>query len=220
MARPTYARIQQRSRTCRVRRRRWNNDGGELEWSRGLDAGTTRCEHARLWHHGRVNERKDLKRALIEALLAKLDDELTNMRRAAKDARDAATHEEAKPENDKDTRALEASYLAGAQAARVREIEGAIKAINAMPLLDLSNGKTIQSSAVVTLEDEDGEQSTFFVAPFGGGITLTADELSAQVVTPQSPRGQALLGRTQGDVIEVRGTKPGPPRELTIVDVW
>lgn len=167
-----------------------------------------------------MDERKDLKRALIGALLAKLDGELANMRRAAKDAREAATHEEAKPENDKDTRALEASYLAGAQAARAREIEGAIKAIHAMPLLVLSDGAAIQSSAVVTLEGDDEERSTFFVAPFGGGIVITVGALSAQVVTPQSPRGRALLGRTQGDVIEVRGTKPAPPRELTIVDVW
>lgn len=167
-----------------------------------------------------MTPRKDLKHALVGALLAKLDEELSNMRRAAADARQAATHEEAKPENDKDTRALEASYLAGAQAARAREIEGAIKAIGAMPLLDLADGKAIQSSAVVTLEDEDEAQTTFFLAPFGGGAALEVPSLSAQVVTPQSPRGQALLGRREGDVIEVRGTRPGPPRELTIVEVW
>jgi transcription elongation GreA/GreB family factor len=166
-----------------------------------------------------VTERKDLKRAFVAALLAKLEEELANMRRAAKDAREAATHEEAKPENDKDTRALEASYLAGAQAARVREIEGAIKGITSMPLLDL-HGKPIQSSAVVTLEDEDEERTRFFVAPFGGGINLTAGELAVQVVTPQSPRGQALLGRSEGDAIEVRGTRTVRARELTIVEVW
>lgn len=169
---------------------------------------------------GPVTDRKAVKRALVDTLLAKLEEELATMRRAAKDARDAATHEEAKPENDKDTRALEASYLAGAQAARVRDIEGAIKSVGSMPLLDLAEGKAIQSSAVVTLEDEDAERTTFFLAPFGGGITLSAGPLSVQVVTPQSPRGQALLGRSEGDVIEVRGTRPGPARELTIVEVW
>src|SRR4051794_21630371 len=109
---------------------------------------------------GRVSERINIKRALVAALLAKLDEELANMRRAAKDAREAATHEEAKPENDKDTRALEASYLAGAQAARVRDLEGAVKAIGSLPLLDLE-GKPIQSSAIVTLEDEDEARTTF-----------------------------------------------------------
>jgi transcription elongation GreA/GreB family factor len=163
------------------------------------------------------------KRAFVEVLLAKLNEELANVRRAAKDAREAATHEEAKPENDKDTRALEASYLAGAQAARVRDLEGAIKAIGAMPLLDLE-GKAIQASAIVTVEDEDEVRTTFFVAPFGGGVLLAVGALTAQVVTPQSPRGRALLGKRAGDVVEVRATdvrgRAGPPRELTIVAVW
>lgn len=169
-------------------------------------------------HHTPVTEKQILKRALVDILVSKLEEELETMRRAAKDARAAATHEEAKPENDKDTRALEASYLAGAQAARVRELEGAIKAISRIPLLDFEGGKSIQASAVVTVEDDSEIQTMFFVAPFGGGTTLATGSLSAQVVTPQSPLGRALLGRTQGDTIELRGK--GPMREMTIVDVW
>lgn len=138
------------------------------------------------------------------------------MRRAADDAREAATHEEAKPENDKDTRALEASYLAGAQAARARELEGAIKATRAMALLDL-RGKAIQASALVVLEDEDEVRTTYFVAPFGGGAKLTVGGEPVQVVTPQSPLGGALLGRTEGEAIELRAK--GALRELAIVDV-
>lgn len=162
-------------------------------------------------------DRTSVKRALVAALLAKLEEELATMRRAAKDAREAATHEEAKPENDKDTRALEASYLAGAQAARVRELEGEIKATSAIEPLDLS-GKTVQASAVVTVEDEDEARSTFFFAPFGGGVSLSAEGVVAQVVTPQSPLGKALFGRAAGDVIEVR--VKGATREMTIVDLW
>jgi transcription elongation GreA/GreB family factor len=163
------------------------------------------------------------KNDLVTELLGKLEEELANMRRAAKDAREAATHEEAKPENDKDTRALEASYLAGAQAARVRELEGAVKAIGAMPILDLA-GKPIQASALVTLEDEDEARQLYFVAPFGGGTVLATGGVSLQVVTPQSPLGRALLGRTEGDVIEVRGgsvpqARAQKLREMTIVEV-
>ncbi len=163
-------------------------------------------------------ERQDVKRALVGALLAKLEGELATMRKAAKDAREAATHEEAKPENDKDTRALEASYLAGGQAARVRDLEGSIKAIASMALLDLSGGaKAVQASAVVVLEDEDEARTTFFYAPFGGGTSLIVGDIAAQVVTPTSPLGQALLGRTEGDVIELRAARR---REMTIVEVW
>ena len=167
-------------------------------------------------------DRPAAKKALIASLIEKLDSELANMKRAAKDAREAATHEEAKPENDKDTRALEASYLAGAQAARVRELEGSIKMANLMVVLDFST-RAIQASAVVTLEDEDEVRSTFFVAPIGGGIQLAVGGVEAQVVTPTSPLGRALLGKSQGEVIEMRAQTlrgPGPLREMTIVEVW
>lgn len=163
-----------------------------------------------------------MKKKLVAGLIAKLDAELANMRRAAKDAREAATHEEAKPENDKDTRAIEASYLAGAQAARVRELEGSIKLANAMVVVSYE-GKAVQAAAVVTLEDDEDVRTVFFVAPVGGGYQLSEAAVEAQVVTPTSPLGRALLGKAQGDVIEMRSQTlrgPGPLREMTIVDVW
>jgi transcription elongation GreA/GreB family factor len=48
-----------------------------------------------------------------------------------------------------------------------------------------------------------------FLAPCGGGIELMADGVAVFVVTPQSPRGAALIGREVGDEVElvVRGTK-------------
>ncbi len=157
------------------------------------------------------------KAALVKELLAKLEAELANMTKAANTAREAATHEEAKPENDKDTRALEASYLAAGQAERVRDLEAAIKTVSKMELLAIDGGTPIQTSAVVVLEDEDETQATYFLAPYGGGTTLTMEGKQVQVVTPKSPLGQALLGRTKNDVIELRGK--GGLKEMTIVDV-
>jgi len=162
-------------------------------------------------------DRRAIKRAFVAAIQAKLEDERANMKRAADDARQAATHPEAKPENDKDTRALEASYLAGAQAARVRAIEVEMKALEGLPLLDLE-GRPVQASAVVTVADEDDADSTFFLAPAGGGSTVTAGGLTAQVLTPQAPLAQALLGKTSGDTIEIR--MKGKLRELVITALW
>lgn len=145
------------------------------------------------------------------------------MRKAAYDAAEAATHAEAKPENDKDTRALEASYLAAGQAERVRELESALKLLVGLELRDIGPTTPICASAVITLEDDEGEHSMFFMSPHGGGVRLDLEveggsPASVQVVTPQSPLGKALLGRLHGDVIELRG-KSGL-REMTIVDVW
>ncbi len=143
------------------------------------------------------------------------------MRRAAYDAAEAATHAEAKPENDKDTRALEASYLAAGQAERVRALEAAAKVLAGLELKEIGKTTPICASAVVTLEDDDGTRAMFFMSPHGGGVRLElegAPGASVQVVTPQSPLGKALLGRVHGDTIELRG-KSGV-REMSIVEVW
>src|SRR5687767_406927 len=110
--------------------RAWNEN---LEFARAplrlLDPSRRRCElrdRARIAMLGRVTTARIDKQALVTALLAKLEAELANMTKAANTAREAATHEEAKPENDKDTRALEASYLAAGQAERVRDLEAAL----------------------------------------------------------------------------------------------
>jgi transcription elongation GreA/GreB family factor len=165
-----------------------------------------------------VNEdRSAIKKAFVAAIVARLEEERANMKRAAADARHAATNEEAKPENDKDTRALEASYLAGAQAARVRAIEVEIKALEGLVLRDL-DGKTVQASAILTVVDQDDAATTFFLAPAGGGTALAAAGRSAQVLTPQAPLAQALLGKSAGESVEVK--VKGKLRELTITELW
>jgi transcription elongation GreA/GreB family factor len=161
---------------------------------------------------------QDKKRALLAGLLAHVEGEIATMRKAAYDAADAATHAEAKPENDKDTRALEASYLAAGQAERVRELESALKLLVGLELRDIGETTPICASAVVTLEDDHGATTTFFMSPHGGGVRLELEGTSVQVVTPQSPLGKALLGRTRGESFELRG-KTGL-REMTIIDAW
>jgi len=156
------------------------------------------------------------KRALIQALKDELRREIGVLSAAAKDAREAATHEEAKPENDKDTRGLEAAYLAGAQAERVRELEKVVNALEFLVLRDFKDGEAIALSAIVEL-DLDGALSHYFLAPVGGGMRATIEGIDLQVVTPPSPMGQALVGKTVGDVVELR-VKQGK-REYEVVAV-
>ena len=58
------------------------------------------------------------KQAIIDRLVEKLQSEAEALVRAAQAAHEAATHEESRAEDHHDTRGLEASYLAGAQAQR------------------------------------------------------------------------------------------------------
>ncbi|MFS8069704.1 MAG: transcription elongation factor GreAB, partial [Byssovorax sp.] len=92
------------------------------------------------------------KRALIQELIAVARSEMAVLDRAARAAREAATHEESRPENDKDTRAIEASYLAGAQADRIRDIERVINGLEFLPLRPFAATDPIASAALVEVD--------------------------------------------------------------------
>lgn len=153
------------------------------------------------------------KPALRAELLQRLTEALEAARAAHAAAVAGAIHDEARPENDKDTRGLEQSYLARGQAARVAELEAALAEVGALELRAFGAAARVALGALVTV-DEDGREHRFFVAPQGGGAVLAG---GAQVVTPASPLGRALLGRRVDDEIEV--PLPGRVRSFTIVDL-
>ena len=155
------------------------------------------------------------KSALKLELIAALKNELAVAEKAFANTRAAATHEEAKPENDKDTRALEQSYLARGQAQRVEELRGAVADAEAMQLRNANDGKPIGVGLVVDISDGE-KNASYFIAPHGGGVRLSGG--AVQVVTPKSPLGRAFLGKRQGDDCEVN--LAGKVRVLSIDRVW
>ncbi len=153
------------------------------------------------------------KQALKIELIKQLEAALATARAAHAAAIEGSTHEEAKPENDKDTRGLEQSYLARGQAQRVAENEAALGDVTALVLRELGPTSTVAMSALVTI-DEDGTELVLFISPSGGGNVL-AD--GVQVVTPNSPLGRALLGKKLGDDVELQ--LPGKLRSFVVVQI-
>ncbi|MBI5538344.1 MAG: GreA/GreB family elongation factor [Deltaproteobacteria bacterium] len=154
--------------------------------------------------------KQNLKRELVELLQADLD----ALARAHKATREGATHEEAKPENDKDTRALEQSYLARGQAMRVEELTDSVLEVQSMRLRQFSAEDPVALGALVSVLDGD-QPRCFFMAPQGGGATLA--EGRVQVITPRSPVGRALIGKTVGDECALKVA--GKTRELEVVAI-
>lgn len=131
-------------------------------------------------------------------------------------AKDAATHEESRAEDKHDTRATEAGYLAGAQAARVAELRRVLTVLRMFPLRDLAPEAQIAPGALVELET-NGARALYFLIPQVGGISVRVADRPVQVISPQSPLGDALLGRRRGEVIEV---EMGPKtREYEVISV-
>jgi transcription elongation GreA/GreB family factor len=141
------------------------------------------------------------KRELRDELLRALSQTLSELERAHGATVEGATHAEAKPENDKDTRALEQTYLARGQALRVVEARTEIAEVRAMPLRAFGEGSRVALGALVEVTEGEAARS-YFIAPGGGGTRLASGRVD--VVTPKSPLGRALLGKEVGDVIEVK----------------
>ena len=138
------------------------------------------------------------KRAIIKKITAKLTGELEVYFRAAQFARAEATHEQNKAENKYDTRGLEASYLAHGQSRQAAEIEAAIVEFEKLTTRPFIDGAPIGIGALVSLE-AGGEELFYFLGPRAGGTEVIHDRKEILVITPQSPLGEQLMGRKQGD---------------------
>jgi transcription elongation GreA/GreB family factor len=136
---------------------------------------------------------------------------------AAEVAREGATPHEQR----EDARvAIEFGSLARGQGHRLERARAELAALQTFRPPTIARGGRVQVGAVVEIEDEDnGEGRTFFLAPVGAGVELTAPggDGFLTVVTPASPVGRRVVGRRVGDVVEV--TVEGETRCWKIVCV-
>lgn len=157
------------------------------------------------------------KKTLIKKIVAHLVGELELYAKAANAARFEATHEQSKAENKYDTRGLEASYLARGQSKQAAEIAQAIEEFQKMEPRKFSSTDSIDVGAVVQLEG-GGEQSFYFIGPRAGGTEVQHEKKEILVITPQSPLGQQIVGKKQGDVLQIQ--LAGAKSQWRVVSVW
>jgi transcription elongation GreA/GreB family factor len=145
---------------------------------------------------------------LIKKIIAELGAELEACDRSARAAHAEATDEQSKAENKYDTRGLEASYLARGQSRQAAEIVEAIQEMDRLPVRNFGAGEPIELGAVVELEGKR-ERTLFFIGPRGGGKEIALEGQTVLVITPQSPLGQQLAGKRQGEqlVMTIGGTR-------------
>jgi len=148
---------------------------------------------------------------LLRELVA---DDLARASDAQRETQRGATHEEAKPENDKDTRALEATYLARGLAERVAALENAVAALAGLKLRAFGADTPLALGAIATLAGEHGPAAHYFLVPAAGGLKLTVGATLITTVTTEAPLGRALLGAYEGDEVSVQ--TPQGARSLEI----
>lgn len=157
------------------------------------------------------------KRKVMARLIEDVAADLATAVDSQKSTHEGAVHEEARPEDDKDTRALEQSYLARGLARRVEELQDTLAELESLVIRRFKEADPIGVSALVTVEDEDGKTSRYLLAPAGGGLRVSLNRVEIIVVTPASPLGRALIGKSAGDEVSIRS--PKGERFLEIVGV-
>ena len=144
------------------------------------------------------------KAAVVAAIMRSIQEERNALAAMITMARDEATHSESRPENKYDTRALEASYLAAGQGARLSELKR---------LLAWHEGLDIRAThdrvgvgALVAVKEDDGVMRWMFVGPVGG-TRVQVDDVVVDLISLASPLGKVLAGLAQDDIAEVRRPK-------------
>ena len=153
------------------------------------------------------------KRELLGLIVARLQSELELLTTAALATHAEATDEENKAEDKYDTRGLEASYLAHGQSKAAEETALALTQFQSLVLRDFAAGEPIGLGALVALEGP----ARYFIGPRAGGTEIELNGTTVLVITPQSPLGRQLLGRRQGDTVELDlGGKRAPARIASV----
>jgi transcription elongation GreA/GreB family factor len=143
------------------------------------------------------------KKIILEKLLESLHKELSEVQSAAKSTKDLVTSADLKSEGKYDTRAVEASYLAGAQLKRVEEIKIDIQMLEDTELITTTK---LQMGALALISYKDNERY-YFLTSTSGGTILTVEGRTILVISVFSPLGNAALGLQEGESFEVETPK-------------
>ena len=136
--------------------------------------------------------------ALRQAILDQLRQEFESSQASSRRTRAQGNDAESKAEGKYDTRSIEENYLADGLARQAQATAQAAAAYESLPLPDYDADTPIDLAALVKLDLPD-ESAWFFLGPSGGGIEVTVENTSVTVITPESPLGQQLLDRKQGE---------------------
>jgi transcription elongation GreA/GreB family factor len=154
------------------------------------------------------------KKLILEKLIENLRKELAEVESAANSTKNLATADDLKSEGKYDTRAIEASYLAGAQQKRVEEIKLDIQMLEE---IEVQSSPQLQMGSLALIE-YNKQSRYYFLTSTSGGTMLTIDGHPVLVISVFSPLGNEALGLKKGESFEVE--TPKETREYKILEVY
>ena len=157
----------------------------------------------------------EIKKKIKDQLRETLEKEIVEIEKATKAAVDLATSDELKSEGKYDTRAVEASYLAGAQKARLEELKLDLQMIEELNIEHRSQHVEMGALIKVKINKMD---KLFFISSALGGNMLNIDGDIILVISVFSPIGNSALSLVVGDSFEVE--TPKESKQYEILDIF
>lgn len=143
------------------------------------------------------------KSAFLDELRGRVREQLATITQSQQSSQDGAAHEESRPEDPKDMRSTEASYLARGLAERVGQLQTAEVRLAEFAPPPFPEDAAVSLGALVTVEDEDGQVTRHLLVPAAGGERLEVSGVQVRTLTLDSPLGQELVGRERDDEFEI-----------------
>ncbi len=145
------------------------------------------------------------KEYLFEQLRVLVGADAASVGDAQRTTQESATHPESRPENDKDTRALESTYLSRGLSERADRLRKELALLESIRLRAFGPEDPIALTALVVLHDEDNDiRQVYFLSPAGGGAKIQVGSDEVSVISSNSPIGQALIGKVLDDDTRVK----------------
>lgn len=150
-----------------------------------------------------------LHQALVEYAVSRVE----VAKEAVVQARTAATDRESVAETKWDTFGLENSYLAHGQSVRVAECESDLAYFRK---LSFAQSEEVMVGSVLKLERDDGWSKIIVLsACCGGGEFACGSGEDVLLVTPQTPLGKSLIGKEEGDEVQMKNRGVALKAEIT-----
>ncbi len=141
------------------------------------------------------------KNDVIADLRAQLESKIAVMKSALADSSEGASGDETKSEGKYDTRAIEAAYLAEAQAKQLALAEQSLSLFLNFEAPTYTIDDQIGPGSLVEVEQER-EICFYFLAPTAGGLITTYLGCDVTVISPDSRLYQELIDKKLGESLE------------------
>ncbi|MFT6152930.1 MAG: hypothetical protein ACJA0E_001564 [Bermanella sp.] len=140
---------------------------------------------------------------IILLIIHNLHKDLAQAIFAAEEAMKGATHDQSKAETQYDTLGLEYAYLAEGQSRRIDILKEEVVRLENWQAPTFHKDQEIYLGALLQLISVSQlEPLWVFLIPAGGGQKITiADHITLHTITPDTPLGTSILGKSVGDEI-------------------